>query len=138
MKASTTIGILGYISFPNFLLWSSVTIVVKKIKMMKIAIPTDDGRAVSTQFLGSRGFLVVTIESGKIIHKEIRWNLISEMMTSEHGSLYNLCDCAVVIVNEIGNCHCKRIEAEKKEIIRTAETNINKVFGEYLNSRTKF
>jgi predicted Fe-Mo cluster-binding NifX family protein len=102
-------------------------------KKMKIAIPTDDGLVVGKQFLGSRGFLVATIESGKIVHKELRWNLLSEMMTSEHGSLYNLCDCDTVIVYEIGPCQCQRLKAEKKEVIQTLESKINKVFGEYLN-----
>jgi predicted Fe-Mo cluster-binding NifX family protein len=101
-------------------------------KMTKIAIPTDDGRIIGKKFMGSRGFLVATIESGKIVHEEIRWNLLSEMMTSEHGALYNLCDCDTVIVNNIGHCHCKRLIADKKEIIQTAETKINKIFGDYL------
>ena len=100
---------------------------------MKIAIPTDDGEVILKRFKGSRGFVVATIESGKIIHQELRWNLLSEIMTSEHGSLYNLCDCDAVIVNEIGQCQCKRLKSEKIEIIQTVETEIKKMFGEYLN-----
>jgi predicted Fe-Mo cluster-binding NifX family protein len=100
---------------------------------MKIAIPTDDGLVIGKQLMNSRGFLVATIESGKIIHKELRWNLLSKIMTSEYGSLYNLCDCDAVIVNEIGQCQCQRLKAAKKEIIQTSEQNIKKVFGEYLN-----
>ena len=102
-------------------------------KIIKVAIPTDDGLVIGKQLRGSRGFMVATIKSGKIVHKEIRWNLISEMMTSEHGTLYNLCDCDTVIVNEIGQCYCKRLKAEKRDIVLTVETKINRVFGEYLN-----
>jgi len=108
-------------------------------KRMKIAIPTDDGLIVRQQFRGSRGFLVATIKSGKIVHQELRWNLLSEMIISEYGSLYNLCDCDAIIVKEIGQCQCQRLKAEKKDIIQTIETRINKIFGEYLNgSRSDF
>jgi predicted Fe-Mo cluster-binding NifX family protein len=101
-------------------------------KGLKIAIPTDDGLIVRSSFSSSRGFMVATVDSGKIIHQEFRWNLFSEMIISEHGSLYNLCDCDVVIVNEIGECQCQRLKAEKKDVIITVETGINQIFGEYL------
>ncbi len=101
---------------------------------MKVAIPTDNGQVIGKKFKGSRGFLVATIESGKIIHQELRWNLLSEMIISEHGSLYNLCDCDAVIVNEIGQCQCQRLKAEKKDIIQTVETDIPKAFIKYLDS----
>jgi predicted Fe-Mo cluster-binding NifX family protein len=107
--------------------------VLKIDKIMKIAIPTNDGEVILKGFKGSRGFMVTTIESGKIIHQELRWNLLSEIMTSEHGSFYNLCDCDTIIVNEIGLCQCARLKAENKEIIQTVETRIKKVFGEFLN-----
>ena len=100
---------------------------------MKVAIPTNDGESILIGFKGSRGFHVTTIESGKIVHQELRWNLLSRIMTSESGSLYNLDDCDAVIVNEIGQCQCARLKAEKIEIFQTEETLINKVFGEFLN-----
>jgi len=103
-------------------------------KKIKIAIPTDDGSIVRSRFSSSRGFLVATVKSGKIIHQEMRWNLISEMMTSEEGYFYNLADCDVVIVNEIGQCQCQRLKAEKKDIIQTVETDIPKAFIKYLDS----
>jgi predicted Fe-Mo cluster-binding NifX family protein len=101
-------------------------------KIQKIAIPTDDGHVIGKKFRGSRGFLVATIKSGKIVHQELRWNLLSDMMISEHGSLYNLRDCDIVIVNEIGECQCQRLKAEKKVIIQTAETDIPQAFIRYL------
>ena len=104
---------------------------------MKIGVPTNDGMVIETKFRGTRGFLVVTIDSGKIVHEELRWNLLSEIFTSEHGDLYNLCDCDAVIIKEIGTCHCARLKADSKEIIRTTETDIIKVFGEFLNDGRK-
>ena len=100
---------------------------------MKIAIPTNDGDVIYKGFKGSRGFHVTTIEEGKIIHQELRWNLLSRIMTSENGSLYNLDDCDAVIANAIGQCQCTRLKKAQKEIFLTFETQINKVFGEFLN-----
>ena len=106
---------------------------------MKIAIPTNDGEVLFPGFKGSRGFHVTTIEEGKITHQELRWNLLSRIMTSENGSLYNLDDCDAVIVNNIGQCQCNRLKTGHKEIFQTGETQINKVFGEFLNGgRNKF
>ena len=103
-------------------------------KKIKIAIPTDDGLIVREQFKGSRGFVVATIKEGKIIHQELRWNLLSEIMTSEHGYFYNLVDCDAVIVNEIGDGHVNLLQAIKKKIIRTDQTDIRKVLINYLAS----
>ncbi len=101
---------------------------------MKIAIPSDDGHVIGKNLHSSRGFLVATIKSGKIVHREFRWNLLSEMLISEHGAIYNLHDCDVVIVKEIGQCQCQRLKAEKKDIIKTGETRISQAFIEYLDS----
>jgi predicted Fe-Mo cluster-binding NifX family protein len=113
--------------------WGEYSKNIKAKIMTKIAIPTDDGLIVNEKFKGARGFMVATIESEKIIHQEIRWNLLSQIMTSEHGSLYNLCDCDAVIVNQIGQCQCKTLEADNKIIFQTAETNINEAFKAYLD-----
>ena len=101
---------------------------------MKIAIPTDDGSIVRSRFSSSRGFLVATVKSGKIIHQEMRWNLLSEFLTSEHGFFYNLVDCDVVIVNEIGSGHRELFKTRRKEIIHTDQTEISKAFLDYLDS----
>ena len=107
-------------------------------KIQKVAIPTNDGQVIGKKFRGSKGFLVTTIESGKIVHQEFRWNLLSEMIISEHGSLYNLCDCDAVIVNEIGQCLCQRLKAEKKVIVQTEESNIPQAINKYLESIPAF
>ena len=99
---------------------------------MKIAIPTDDELTVRARFSSSRGFLVVTAKSGKIVHEEMRWNLLSEMMTSMHGYFYNLTDCDAVIVKEIGDRHQELLLSMKKNVARTRQTEIHKAIQEYL------
>ena len=100
-------------------------------KIRKIAIPTDDGRILGEKFRGARGFLVATIESGNIVHQELRWNLLSEMINSGLGAYYNLFDCDAVIVNEIGQCLFQRLKTEKKIIIQTTETDIPHALIQY-------
>ena len=103
-------------------------------KTMKIAIPTDDGFIVREQFRGARGYVVATVLKGKIVHQELRWNLLSEILTSEHGFFYNLVDCDVMIVNEIRSGHRELFKTRRKEIIRTDQTEISKAFIDYLDS----
>jgi predicted Fe-Mo cluster-binding NifX family protein len=97
---------------------------------MKIAVPTDDGLVIRHDFSPSRAFLVVTVESGNIIEKEIRWNYLSEMLTSEHGTFYNLCDCDAVVANQICNCTCGLLNKKEKKIIRTDETLITNILAD--------
>jgi|GEM_PF-1636604 len=94
---------------------------------MKIALPTDDGLIIGKDFGYSRAFLVVTFEYGEITGTELRWNYFSEMLTSEHGFLYNLCDCETVVVNQIGNCHCSKLRQQGKKFIRTEEKLISDI-----------
>jgi predicted Fe-Mo cluster-binding NifX family protein len=101
-------------------------------KRIKIAIPTDDGLIVRPKFCSSRGFLVATVKSGKIIHQELRWNLLSEMITSEHRYFYNLADCDVVIVKEAGSAYVQILETKNITIARTGETEITAAFLQYL------
>jgi len=105
---------------------------------MKIAIPTDDGSIVRSRFSSSRGFLVATVKSCKIIHQEMRWNLLSEMMTSEDGYFYNLADCDVVIVKEIGPVHEQILENKNITIARTGETELMTALLQYLKCMSQF
>jgi predicted Fe-Mo cluster-binding NifX family protein len=104
---------------------------------IKIAVPTDDGILVRQQFKGSRGFVIVTVRDGIILRQELRWNLLSEMLTSEHGSFYNLVDCNVLIVDEIGPRQQELLEDLKKKIIHTSQAVIPEAINDYL-SRTHF
>src|ERR1035438_9832689 len=99
-----------------------------KKKTMKIAIPTDDGEMVGLQCRSCRAFQVATVKSGKIIHQELRWNFLSEILTSEDGLFYNLCDCDIVIVNQISEMNRERLDAKKKKIVLIEETNVEKAF----------
>lgn len=101
-------------------------------KKIKIALPTDDGLAIVRQFGYPKGFLVATVLCGKIVRQEMRRNLLSEILTSEHGMYYNLCDCQVVIVNEIGNCNRIYLQSKKKEVFLTKETMISNALIMYL------
>ena len=76
--------------------------------------------------------MVATVNSGKIIHREMRWNLLSEMITSEDGYFYNLADCEVVIVKEIGPAHSQILNIKNITIARTCETEIMTAFLQYL------
>jgi predicted Fe-Mo cluster-binding NifX family protein len=101
-------------------------------KQMKIAIPTDDGLIVRSGFSSSRGFMVATVNSDMIIQQEMRWNLLSEMITSRFGYFYNLNDCDVIIVREVEDSHKKIFKLKNMNIVRTAETEITAAFLHYL------
>jgi hypothetical protein len=104
---------------------------------IKIAIPTDDGEVIVQQCRCSLGFIVATVESGKIIQKELRWNLLSEILTSDEGLFYNLCDCDVVILNQISERHRTTLLDKKKSIVLTDETDVDKAFADFLGNNRK-
>jgi predicted Fe-Mo cluster-binding NifX family protein len=101
-------------------------------KSLKIAVPTDDGIILGKQFKCARAFLVATIQSGQIVCEDLRWNLLSEIMTSDLGFFYNLEDCNTVIVNDIGPGHTEMLKARKITVIRTKESHISMAFSKYL------
>lgn len=101
---------------------------------MKLAIPTSDGLTISHDFRQSRGFLICTLEQGKITSKELRWNLLSEILTSPDGFLYNLADCDLIVVVGICKYLETRLTEERKKIIRTEESNISTLLLQYHNS----
>jgi predicted Fe-Mo cluster-binding NifX family protein len=86
---------------------------------MKIAVPTDDGINIHHEFSSSRAFLVITVNSGIINEQEIRWNYLSEMLTSKSGTFYNLFDCDAVIVNSISCYHRSYLTLSEKKVIET-------------------
>jgi predicted Fe-Mo cluster-binding NifX family protein len=104
------------------------------IKKMKIAIPTDDGVIIGPQFKGSRAFLVITMQDCQILKRELRWNFLSDMMTSEHGYFYNLCDCNTVIVSDIGKGHTELLESRKIRIVHTECSLISDVLKTFLKN----
>jgi predicted Fe-Mo cluster-binding NifX family protein len=98
---------------------------------MKIAIPTHDGITVAPVFRQARGFLVCTVELGQIIQEEIRWNLLSERMTTEDGFYYNLKDCSLIIGKTICDQSVKKFNSDNKKVIITEENLITKILIRY-------
>jgi predicted Fe-Mo cluster-binding NifX family protein len=101
-------------------------------KMTKIAIPTDDGVIIRQKFRGSRAFAVATVTAGKIVQEELRWNLLSEVLTSGHGFFYNLCDCDVLIGKEAGSTHKQLMKSKNIIIEQTDETEITSAILHYV------
>ncbi len=101
-------------------------------RIIKIAIPTDDGVNIEPTCCTSRAFLIATIASGRIIHQELRWNLLSEIITSGFGYFYNLIDCNILIVREIKKPHELRMKSKDIVLVRTDETEIKEAFLHYL------
>jgi predicted Fe-Mo cluster-binding NifX family protein len=100
-------------------------------KTIRVAIPTDDGLTVRQKFRG-RAFSVTTIRSGMIVGQELRWNLLSEILTSGQGFYYNLADCNVVLVKEIPESSCDYLKSLKKKILSTDETEVSKALIRYI------
>ncbi|HTX88604.1 MAG TPA: hypothetical protein VMC08_06410 [Bacteroidales bacterium] len=100
---------------------------------MKIAIPSDDGILVGTQFRCSRAFYVVTVNAGKITRQELRWNLLSEILTSPHGFYYNLCDCDIILLQEHENGLGEALKAKGKTVSYTCQTLVNQAVKNFLS-----
>ncbi len=105
---------------------------------MKIAIPTDDGLIVRQQFKSSKAFLVSTIKEGRILEQDLRWNFLSEILTSKHGYFFNLVDCDLVIVNEIGPGHTELLAAREVKIVKTKESLISQALYHYLENTSEY
>jgi hypothetical protein len=99
---------------------------------IKVAVPTDDRINVRERFRGSRGFIIAHIEEGMIIHREMRWNLVSRMLTSEHGTYYNLADCQVILVRDAGEFEDSCTKASQKTIVQTDQQKIADALSEYV------
>ena len=70
-----------------------------KSPAMKIAIPTNDGIHIADQPLTAKGFHVFTIEFGEIAEDELRWRVPPDSKIPENGSLKQIGDCSVILVN---------------------------------------
>ena len=101
-------------------------------KILKIAIPSDDGVTVKTSLCSSRGYVVATIISGIIVHQEMRWNLLSEIMTAFDGRYYNLHDCTHVIFHVISERRREILSGKGIEVILTDNDSVNEVLVDFL------
>lgn len=103
------------------------------VKYNKIAVPTDDGETISENFGTSRAYMVFTTDGSGITEKELRWNLLSEALTSKDGRFYNLCDCNSIIINEDGQCSkCTYRITLEKDMIKTHKKLLSEVLSEFI------
>ncbi|MBC7327867.1 NifB/NifX family molybdenum-iron cluster-binding protein [bacterium] len=111
---------------------------------MKIAIASDDEKAISTHFGRARGFVVFDIEGNEIKSREYRLNTFSghargleeEHESDHHKAILNaLSDCKVVISKGMG----KRIYDDLKsigiEVYITDETDVKRALELYINGK---
>jgi len=107
-------------------------------EIIKIAIPTDDGLHVRPTCCSSRAFLVATVNSGRILQQELRWNLLSEMMTSKFGYYYNLIDCDFIIIKKARIINFELLQPERFKIVQTDQLEILNALTNYLESIPRF
>ena len=100
---------------------------------MKIAIPTDEGIMMSAYAQNPIGYLVLTVEGGEITGEELRWNKLSDMLTSENGTLHNLTDCSLLMVNIVTPGLQEFLSQTPVVAIATKEVIITRIIMEYLN-----
>jgi predicted Fe-Mo cluster-binding NifX family protein len=99
---------------------------------MKIAIPTDDGNSIVPHYCYAKGFYIASVHYGKIVHAEVKWNLLSEVLTSTDGLYYNLSDCNIVILKNGPVNMLKFLKEEAKKVVYTEQTVIAKALMGYL------
>jgi hypothetical protein len=107
-------------------------------KILKIAIPSDDGLTVKTSLCSSRGYVVTTIISGVIIHQEMRWNLLSEIMTACDGRYYNLHDCTHVIFHVISERRREILTGKGIEVLLTDNNSVNVALADFLATASAY
>jgi predicted Fe-Mo cluster-binding NifX family protein len=105
---------------------------------VKIAVPTNDGNLVSPSCCRSRGFIVATVQDGKIVAREMRWNLLSEMMTSGNGLFYNLSDCDVLLLRNPDGGGSQTFASRDITVEATEATEVSDAFRGYLKFVTDF
>lgn len=95
---------------------------------MKVAIPTNDGLTISQEFTQAQGFLVLTMELGRITSEELRWN--SPADTPEFPS--TVADCDTVLACNIGPATMQLMAERHKEIELTRDPIITNACIHYL------
>jgi predicted Fe-Mo cluster-binding NifX family protein len=125
---------------------------------MKIAIVTSNGKTVHRHFGRSRHYMVITIEEGREIGRELR-----DKPAHQHGHhgqhdhdhhdhgdhdhdhhghghghnhaemLVPIADCEVVIAGGMGAPMARHLQEAGKQLIRTSRTDIDDAVAAYLN-----
>ena len=99
---------------------------------MKIAIPTDDEKTISQHFGRASGFVVLTVDNGRIAERQTR-RRENGCEGREHGTEHEhgghncgalvemISDCEVVLVSQMGGGLYRRLQAAG---IRTVFTEL--------------
>jgi hypothetical protein len=102
---------------------------------MKIAIPTNDGEHVTSYLRTPRGFMIATVNDASEPVYEMRWNLLSEILTSGWDGMYRLGDCDAVMTIDIQERYSIRLIAADKKVISTSQSTIEDAINEYLEGK---
>ena len=100
---------------------------------MKIAVPTQDGLRITTDFGLADSFLVVTIQAEEIVAEELRRNTLNTYFQKGKGPLALINDCSVVMVNKVDMAFCELIRDNHMECLQTEETLVTNAILHYLD-----
>ena len=125
---------------------------------MKIAFVTDDGKTINSHFGRANSYLVVEIESGKEVNRELREKLGHQHFShsedhhdqhasshgfdpasqSRHASMLEaINDCELVICGGMGQGAYTSITAAGKKIIMVNDMDINQALEAYIKGELK-
>jgi predicted Fe-Mo cluster-binding NifX family protein len=102
---------------------------------MKIAIPTDDAVHIRENFCYARAFLILNVEHEIVTSQEIRWNYLSQILTSPMGCLFNLADCDAVVVDQIDGCKEELLKRKGMKVFTTKVVLLTQIKEEIQNLR---
>ncbi|MEI7556509.1 NifB/NifX family molybdenum-iron cluster-binding protein [Candidatus Chlorohelix sp.] len=112
---------------------------------MKIAVATNDGKTISVHFGKSQYFMVVTVDEGKEVARELRDRSVpsaaaalgfaeDEANTPKHNTDH-LADCKVVISRGMGGGMLWFLQQAKYRVILTEVANIDRAINEFIEGR---
>lgn len=106
---------------------------------MKIAFASDNGTTISRHFGRSRHFVVVTIEDGQAVARELRSKLeyfrkhpVDESADPHETMLVIIADCQTVVAGGMGMGMDQRVRAAGIEPIRTPVREIDQALSLFL------
>jgi len=99
---------------------------------MKIAVPTQDGLRIATDFGLAEAFLVLTIQAEEIIVEELRKNTLNTFLNKDKGPLALINDCSVVMVNNVDKVFYELIRENDMECLETEEILITNAIIHFL------
>jgi len=98
---------------------------------MKIAIPTNDGIYVAPDFELAKGYMIVTLALGEIVHEDLRWK--SNAAGTDTNQLSSaVSDCSLVLARRIDPSGEKTVQDRNITIIQTTDEIITNAIMHYL------